>query len=642
MMTNVILGMDGVVSVFHNDKNYPHTTRSWDFMGFPLNVERSNMESDLIVGVIDFGIWPESESFQDDSGFGPPPTKWKGRCQSSSNFTCNNKIIGAQYFRIDGNVTEDGIASLRDTTGHGTHTASIAAGGVVKAASFLGFGQGTARGGVPSARIAVYKPCWGDDGCLFSDVLAAFDAAISDGVDIISISLGNTLIRPYFMDSIAIGAVGNHGPSLGTVRNHAPWLLSVGASTIDRKFTTKVRLGNGMVFEGTSINTFDLQNKTFPLIYGGDAPDTISSNSSRSRFCIADTLNRTLVKDKIVVCDALVNGTEAFVAGAAGTIMHYVHPHDIPYSFPLPASYIHADDAARVISYTRNFTSTTPFGTILKSVELMDKSTPYVASFSTRGPHPLSPRILKPDLVAPGVSIVAAWSPIAPVTGIEGDERSVSFNMAHGTSMACPHATAIAAYVKSFHPTWSAAAIKSALMTTASPMSNAMNEEAELAYGSGHINPSNVTNPGLVYDANEGDYVKFLCNEGLSDSRIRSITGDNSSCPENNTTNWDLNYPSISLAASLGAFDNTFMRTVTNVGSSNSTYKATVTTPQEGQSLAIKVQPSTLTFESVGQKLSFSVRVSGNIGMRALMSASLVWDDGQHQVRSPIVVFNLS
>ncbi|KAL2902557.1 Cucumisin [Bienertia sinuspersici] len=553
------------------------------------------------------------------------------------------------------NITEDVTASPRDTIGHGTHTASIAAGGVVKTASFLGFGQGTARGGVPSARIAVYKPCWKDEGCFFSNVLAAFDAAISDGVDIISISLSfgrvDNLARPYFIDPIAIGgfhamkkgiltsaSVGNHGPSLRTIGNYAPWLLSVGASIIDRKFTTKVRLGNGM---GTSLNTFDLQNKTFPLIYGGDAPDTTSSNSSLSRFCLPDTLNRTLVKDKIVVCDALVNGTEAFIAGAVGTIMHFVQPHDIPYSFPLPASHIHGDDAARVISYTRNLTSTTPFGTILKSVELRDTSAPFVASFSARGPHPLSPQILKPDLVAPGVSILAAWSPIAPVTGIEGDERSVPFNMLHGTSMACPHATAIAAYVKSFHPTWSAAAIKSALMTTALPMSNAMNEEAELAYGSGHINPSKATNPGLVYDANEGDYVKFLCNEGLSDSRIRSITGDNSSCPENNSTNWDLNYPSISLAASLGSFDNTFIRTVTNVGSSNSTYKATITTPQ-GQSLAIKVQPSTLSFKSVGQKLSFSVRVSGNIGMRALLSASLVWDNGQHQVRSPIVVFNLS
>lgn len=81
-------GLDGVVSVFPSTKKQLHTTRSWDFMGFPLNVERTKTESDVIVGMLDTGIWPESASF-DDTGYGPPPSKWKGSCQSSSNFTCN-------------------------------------------------------------------------------------------------------------------------------------------------------------------------------------------------------------------------------------------------------------------------------------------------------------------------------------------------------------------------------------------------------------------------------------------------------------------------------------------------------------------------------------------------------------------------
>ncbi|XP_021838372.1 cucumisin-like [Spinacia oleracea] len=657
----IIAGMDGVVSIFPNEKIYHHTTRSWDFMGFPQTVERSNIESDVIVGVIDTGIWPESQSFRDD-GFGPPPTKWKGRCQTSLNFTCNNKIIGAQYFRADGNLSKDEVASPRDTNGHGTHTASTIAGGIVETASFLGLGEGIARGGVPSARIAVYKPCWSDEGCLQADVLAAFDAAISDGVDIISVSLGSrSHAVPYFRDPIAIGAfhamkkgiltsasAGNKGPGLQTLSNFAPWLLSVGAATMDRKFSTKVQLDNGMVFEGISLNTFDLENKTFPLIYGGDSPDNIFSNSSESRFCKKDSLNKTLVEGKIVVCDILLRHTEdeVFVDGAAGTIMHFVEPHyyDIALSFPLPASYIRADDAARVISYTRNLTST-PFGTIHKSVEVKDTSAPYVASFSSRGPHPFSPHILKPDVIAPGVDILAAWSPVGSVSQVEGDPRSVPYTILSGTSMACPHATAVAAYVKSFHPTWSAAAIRSALMTTALPMSRATNEEAELAYGSGHINPLKAVQPGLVYDAAEGDYVKFLCSQDLDDIDIRLITGDNStSCHQgirNTTNNWDLNYPSIALTTSLGPFDTIFTRTVTNVGSSNSTYNVVVTTPQD-QALSIKVQPSVLSFKTLGQKLSFTVRVSGSIGIRALMSASLVWDDGHHQVRSPIVVFNLS
>ncbi|KAL2902554.1 Cucumisin [Bienertia sinuspersici] len=643
--------MKGVVSVFPDGKKYSRTTRSWDFMGFPQSVERSTLESDIIIGVIDYGIWPESESFRDHN-IGPPPSKWKGICQNSNdkNFTCNNKIIGARYFRADGEIPKDDIASPRDTDGHGTHCASTAAGRTVNKASFLGLGQGTARGGVPSARIAVYKPCW-VDGCYFADVLAAFDMAILDGVDIISVSLGGFEPKSYLEDPISLGAfcamrrgiltsasVGNLGPYLQTVENAAPWLLTIGASTIDRTFTTNVLLGNGM---GTLVlNAFDLQNKTFPLIYGGDAPD-ISSNSSSSRFCLLDTLNRTLVKDKIVVCDTLDYGEEPFLAGAAGIIMHdIIQPDDGATSFPLPASFIGDSDAVRILSYIRK--SSAPFGTIQKSVQVKDTSAPFVGSFSSRGPHPFSPGILKPDIVAPGVDIVAAWSPVAPVSEVMSDERSAPYFILSGSSMACPHASATAAYIKSFRPTWSEAAIKSAIMTTALPMSSTKNEEAELAYGSGHINPIKAKNPGLVYDIEEDDYINYLCNQGVDQEIITIITGNAKFCQEvNDNINWDLNYPSITIPTSLGSFEAVKTRTVTNVGLAYSTYKAKVSMP-EGETMLVEVEPSVLSFDSIGQKLSFTVKVSGSVSMRALMSASLVWDDGHHQVRSPIVVINLA
>ncbi|KAK1271741.1 hypothetical protein QJS04_geneDACA016197 [Acorus gramineus] len=148
-------------------------------MGFPQNVSRQTFENDVVVGLLDTGVWPESDSFNDE-GMGPPPAKWKGSCQSS-NFTCNNKIIGARFYHIGDNSSGD---SPRDTEGHGTHTASTAAGRQVSGANFFGLREGTARGGVPSARIAVYKVCWFDD-CHDVDILAAFDDAIADGVDLI-------------------------------------------------------------------------------------------------------------------------------------------------------------------------------------------------------------------------------------------------------------------------------------------------------------------------------------------------------------------------------------------------------------------------------------------------------------------------
>ncbi|GMI76447.1 hypothetical protein like AT5G03620 [Hibiscus trionum] len=257
---NTLREKDGVVSVFLSQKKQLHTTRSWDFMGFNKKVLRSVVENDIIVGMLDTGIWPESRSFN-DTGFGPIPSKWKGTCQSSSNFTCNNKIIGAKYYRADGDLDPNyDLKSPRDSEGHGTHTSSTAAGGFVSKASLYGLAKGTARGGVPSARIAVYKICW-FDGCFDADILAAFDDAIADGVDIISLSVGSSVPLDYFDDPIAIGAfhsmkngiltsnsAGNSGPVLGSITNLSPWSLSVAASTIDRKFVTKVMLGNGEIY----------------------------------------------------------------------------------------------------------------------------------------------------------------------------------------------------------------------------------------------------------------------------------------------------------------------------------------------------------------------------------------------------------
>jgi len=140
--------------------------------------------------------------------------------------------------------------------GHGTHTASTAAGNLVPNASLFGLAKGTARGAVPSARLAIYKICWTEDGCADMDILAAFEAAIHDGVDVISVSLGGGNAN-YVEDSIAIGAfhamrkgiitvasAGNGGPTMATVVNNAPWIVTVAASGIDRDFQSTIELGS--------------------------------------------------------------------------------------------------------------------------------------------------------------------------------------------------------------------------------------------------------------------------------------------------------------------------------------------------------------------------------------------------------------
>lgn len=161
-------------------------------------------------------------------------------------------MIGARAYSF----YEKQEVSPIDTEGHGTHTSSTVAGAEVPGASFYDLGKGTARGGVPLARLAIYKVCW-DIGCSDIDIMAAFDDALDDGVDMISLSLGGPA-SSYFKDVMAIGAfhamkkgifvsmaAGNDG-MMSTVENVAPWTMTVGASGMDRQFRTPFALGNGV------------------------------------------------------------------------------------------------------------------------------------------------------------------------------------------------------------------------------------------------------------------------------------------------------------------------------------------------------------------------------------------------------------
>ncbi|KAG7613501.1 Peptidase S8/S53 domain [Arabidopsis suecica] len=613
--------MEGVVSVFP-DINYKlQTTASWDFLGLKegKNTKRNlAIESDTIIGFIDSGIWPESESFS-DKGFGPPPKKWKGVCSAGKNFTCNNKLIGARDYTNEG---------TRDIEGHGTHTASTAAGNAVKNTSFYGIGNGTARGGVPASRIAAYKAC-SEMGCTTESVLSAFDDAIADGVDLISISLGANLVRTYETDPIAIGAfhamvkgiltvqsAGNGGPNPGSVMSVAPWILTVAASNTNRGFVTKVVLGNGKTFVGKSLNAFDLKGKNYPL-YGGstDGP---------------------LLRGKILVSEDKVS-SEIVVANINENY------HDYAYVSILPSSALSKDDFDSVISYVNSTKS--PHGTVLKSEAIFNQAAPKVAGFSSRGPNTIAVDILKPDVTAPGVEILAAFSPLNSPAQDKRDNRHVKYSVLSGTSMSCPHVAGVAAYIKTFHPEWSPSMIQSAIMTTAWPMNATGTAVAstEFAYGAGHVDPIAAINPGLVYEIGKSDHIAFLCGLNYNATSLKLIAGEAVTCT-GKTLPRNLNYPSMSakLPKSESSFIVTFNRTVTNVGTPNSTYKSKIVL-NHGSNLKVEVSPSVLSMKSVKEKQSFTVTVSGsNIDPKLPSSANLIWSDGIHNVRSPIVVYTYS
>ncbi|KAF9614778.1 hypothetical protein IFM89_020632 [Coptis chinensis] len=630
--------MEGVVSVIPNTELKLHTTRSWDFTGLPTPSFGGAKGGDVIIGMLDSGIWPEAKSF-DDEGFGPPPAKWKGTCQSADNFTCNNKVIGARFYNSRGEYDSSDFKSPRDSEGHGSHTASTAGGNVVKGASYYGLAAGEVRGGLPSARIAVYKVCWYGGRCNLADILAAFDDAIADGVDIISVSLGSEEPREYFKDPIAIGSfhamrkgiltsnsAGNAGPFLRTVSNFSPWSLTVAASTIDRKFVSQVVLGNGQIFTGTAINNFVLNGTSYPLIWGGDAANvSAGAKPDFARFCLPGNLNSLKAEGKIVLCDGFWDGSGVLLANGIGVVMADIMD-DYASSFPLPATLISIEDGIKALDYIR--TTENPVATILVGETWKDVMAPLVVSFSSRGSNPITPDILK-------VNLCTAFRQ-------QKDPRSVQYNIISGTSMSCPHATGAAAFLKAAHPTWSPAAIKSALMTTAYVMDPRKHEDKEFAYGSGHINPVKAVDPGLIFDADETDYVDFLCKQGYTTSTLRIVTGDSSVC--NNTMPgkaWGLNYPSFALALEDGEQINaTFTRTVTNVGSNAATYYSSMYMPGP---LKVEVEPSILPFDAIGQKKTFTVKVSGpEITQQPILSGFIHWtSDDHHAVRTPLVVYTV-
>ena len=675
-----------VLAVIEDQRKQLHTTRSPQFLG--LRNQRglwsdSNYGSDVIIGVLDTGIWPERRSFS-DVNLGPVPGRWKGICEVGERFTarnCNKKLIGARFF-IKGHEAVGGamgpispindtleFKSPRDADGHGTHTASTAAGRHAFRASMEGFAAGIAKGVAPKARLAVYKVCWKNAGCFDSDILAAFDAAVKDGVDVISISIGggNGISAPYYLDPIAIGAygaasrgvfvsssAGNDGPNFMSVTNLAPWIVTVGAGTIDRSFPAVVVLGNGKKLSGVSLYAgLPLSGKMYPLVYPG------KSGVLAASLCMENSLDPKMVRGKIVVCDRgssprVAKGLVVKKAGGVGMILANGVSNGeglVGDAHLIPACALGSDEGDAVKAYVSS--TSNPVATIaFKGTVIGIKPAPVVASFSGRGPNGISPEILKPDLIAPGVNILAAWTDAAGPTGLESDPRKTEFNILSGTSMACPHVSGAAALLKSAHPHWSPAAIRSAMMTTANTFNNLnqpMTDEATgkvsspYDFGSGHLNLDRAMDPGLVYDITNNDYVNFLCGIGYGPRVIQVITRSPVSCPVKKPLPENLNYPSLAAlfsSSAKGASSKTFIRTVTNVGQPNAVYRFTTQAPK---GVTVTVKPRKLVFTEAVKKRSFIVTITADtrnliMGDSGAVFGSISWSDGKHVVRSPIVV----
>ncbi|WP_197042891.1 S8 family serine peptidase [Microbispora rosea] len=636
----------------------------WDQLGGPSG-RKGGAGEDLVIGVIDSGIWADNPSFAnpdpDGHAYGPV-SGYTGTCDQSSPddswdaSLCDGKIVGARHFD-EGWGGDQGMkefmpwefASPRDYNGHGTHTSSTAAGNHDVQVTGPAAGYGKISGIAPRARIAMYKALWSTQAAdtasgYNSDLVAAIDQAVADGVDVINYSVSGTstdFLDPAELSFLAAAdagifvsaAGGNSGPAANTVAHPSPWLTTVAAGTHNRTTQGKVTLGDGTSYTGPSAapakaGPAPLVDAATAGLPGADPTEAAQCWAARDNGGTA-VLDPAKIKGKIVVCDrgvtARVNKSVAVSeAGGLGVILTNVDDDSLYTDLtPVPTVQLRVKDRQAVKDYAATDGAT---ATVEQATVDTGAPAPYVADFSSRGPLSAGGGdVLKPDVIAPGQDILAAFSPAG--------SGGLDFNLSSGTSMAAPHIAGLAALLKDLHPDWSPMAVKSALMTSGTDVKDGPADDPSVIFGAGagHAAPNNAADPGLVYDSGTDDWIAFLCGE------TRGVTKD--ACDELKNKGYsfdpnDLNTPSIAIGRLTGT--QTVTRKVTNVGRSTATYTASVT-GLDG--IEAEVTPDTLKLKA-GETKSFTVTFSRTTAeMNAYVGGHLTWKEKEkHTVRIPLVV----
>ena len=662
----------GVVRIWKDEKRFGDTIGTPDFLGMTGSKGvwqtklggQSKAGLGMIIGIIDSGVWPENPSFAALPEPRPDAAliakKWNGTCQTGETepVACNNKLIGARYYTENATIEPFEFVSPRDYNGHGSHTGATAGGNMGVQASINGQVVGTASGMAPQARLSYYKALWAtpDDRASGStaDLVHAIDDAVADGVDVINYSISGSSTYVVSPDEIAFlnaadagvfvsTSAGNSGDTVGesSVAHNSPWTMTVAASSHDRGAVKSTTTGDGATYTGVGVgggvSSAALVESSAVALPGVDA--------TAASLCYLDadldpangdqpTLDPAQVAGKIVVCtrgtNARVDKSRA-VADAGGIGMILVNTSDaqsLNADFhSVPTVHLNATDGSEIKNYAATDASPTA------SISATDTSpvrAPEMAGFSSYGPALAGGGdLLKPDITAPGVDIIAAVAP----PGNAGND----FNAYSGTSMSAPHIAGIAALVGQKHPLWSPMAVKSALMTTASPLDNtgqpiqrAGANATPLDYGSGHVVVNKAFNPGLVYESNALDWIRYACGLG----QLQLITDASFCATYGSIDPSNLNYPSISVGDLAGS--QTITRTVTNITPRGERYVAQVTAPA---GFTATVSPKQFTVPARGSK-SFTVtltRTTAPVGEWAF--GSLSWVGGQgHVVTSPIAV----
>ncbi|QHF23576.1 S8 family serine peptidase [Rathayibacter sp. VKM Ac-2804] len=619
----------------------------------------------VVVGVIDSGIAPENPSFAGArlaSAPGSAPSTdgttiafaksdgstFTGSCSPGlaaseqwDSGECNQKLIGARWFLGEkqkaGSTDNPEYRSPRDADGHGSHTASTAAGDADVAASVDGYDYGTVSGVAPAAKVAAYKVCWNgdvngtdkDDFCSGAGIIAAIDAAVKDGVDVINFSIGGgsatstlTAIDQAFLNAAAAGvfvaaSAGNSGPDASTLDHASPWYTTVAASSIPTH-TATATLGDGRAFVGGSVSVH--RDVTGPLVTSAAVAVT---GAEDPEVCAAGALDPAKVAGRIVACTAgttsrVSKSAEVERAGGIGMLLLNPFPnalHVDDHSVPSIQIDSQAYDAITAYAGTVGATATLSEGDSTG----VGIPVPQVAGFSSRGPAEADGAdVLKPDLTAPGVAI------LADSFNAEGDDPAFAFES--GTSMSSPHVAGLAALILGVTPTASPSVVKSAMMTTAYDSVDQSGDASEdvFAQGAGHVDPTAFLDPGLVYESGTSDWVAFLKGAGyvFADPGLNAVDAIDPS---------DLNQASIAIGALAGA--QTVTRTVTSTEAGS--YSAALDIP----GIDAVVSPSILSFTGAGQTAEYTVTFTRtDAELAEFATGYLTWSSTEHEVRSPVAV----
>jgi subtilisin family serine protease len=628
----------------------------------------ANAGKGVVVGVIDSGYAPDNPFLQGEPVkplSGPPQVgvpyrtaegriamlkadgaTFDGECQkgegtgaSFDGSLCNSKVIGARYFADSflQNVTPPNRApqeliSPVDVGSHGTHTATTAAGNANVEQAIDGLNFGKSSGVAPAAKVSVYKICWEDNnpatgGCYSSSAVEAVDAAVKDGVDVLNYSIsGNTNsttdpVSLAFLNAAAAGifvsaSAGNSGPAVSTVNHAAPWLTTVAASTFPSNLLGTVKVSDGSLYRGASIMKSEVADR--PVVLASAAA---AAGAANPNLCGPGTLDGAKVAGKVVVCDrGVVDRTakskEVLDKGGVGMILvnltsssedadNHVVPTvhvNAPKSLELKSK-LEANPALTVSLVRGDLTGEPP------------APAPQIAGFSSRGPTLASGGdLLKPDIAAPGVNVLAGVSTI----GNHGEQ----FGFMSGTSMAAPHISGFGALVLGKQPAWTPAMVKSAMMTTAYPLVNADGTPNTDPFqgGAGHVDSTRVLDPGLVYNSGMQDWLGFLNGQGVATGapQAGSIAAR------------DLNLPSIALGSLVGEVQVKRQLTALVPGM----YRPEVNMP----GFNVQVEPKALNFAKSGQtrEVTLTIRnVSAPVGK--FSTGTLTWK-GPRTVSSPLAI----